>query len=108
MCIRDSCWAWFHVDGQGWLPVDISEADKHPEMKSFFCGNLTPDRVTFSTGRDIQLVPASETKPLNYFVYPHVEVDGKQWPKEKIKLDFRYANLSEKPAIEGSTSNPDE
>ena len=88
------CWAWFHVEGQGWLPVDISEADKHPEMKSFFCGNLTPDRVTFSTGRDIQLVPASKTQPLNYFVYPHVEVDGQQWPKDKIRLDFRYENLS--------------
>ena len=87
------CWAWFHVDGQGWLPVDISEADKHPEMKSFFCGNLTPDRVTFSTGRDIKLVPASKTESLNYFVYPHVEVDGQQWPKEKIKLDFRYEDL---------------
>ena len=87
------CWAWFHVDGQGWLPVDISEADKHPEMKSFFCGNLTPDRVTFSTGRDIELVPASKSKPLNYFVYPHVEVDGQPWPKDKIKLDFRYDDL---------------
>ena len=86
------CWAWFHVDGQGWLPVDISEADKHPEMKSFFCGNLTPDRVTFSTGRDIQLVPASKTESLNYFVYPHVEVDGQQWPKDKIKFGFRYEN----------------
>ena len=103
------CWAWFHADGQGWLPVDISEADKHPEVKSFFCGNLTPDRVTFSTGRDIQLTPTSETKPLNYFVYPHVEVDGKQWPKDKIKLDFRYANLStDKPVLGGSTSNPNE
>ena len=86
------CWAWFHVAGQGWLPVDISEADKHPEMKSFFCGNLTPDRVTFSTGRDIRLVPASKTESLNYFVYPHVEVDGQQWPKDKIKLDFHYEN----------------
>ena len=103
------CWAWFHVDGQGWLPVDISEADKHPEMKSFFCGNLTPDRVTFSTGRDIQLVPASETESLNYFVYPHVEVDGKQWPKDKIKLDFHYANGKRVPSTgSGSTSNPDE
>ena len=102
------CWAWFHVNDQGWLPVDISEADKHPEMKSFFCGNLTPDRVTFSTGRDIHLVPASETQSLNYFVYPHVEVDGKQWPKDKIKLDFHYANMSDKPVLKSSTSNPDE
>ena len=92
------CWAWFHVDGQGWLPVDISEADKHPEMKEFFCGNLTPDRVTFSTGRDIKLVPASKTESLNYFVYPHVEVDGEQWPKEKIELDFGYEDLPAKAA----------
>ena len=97
------CWAWFHVDGQGWLPVDISEADKHPEMKSFFCGNLTADRVTFSTGRDIKLIPASKAESLNYFVYPHVEVDGKQWPKDKIKLDFRYEDLpADKMAAEDS------
>lgn len=86
------CWAWFHVDGQGWIPVDISEADKHPEMKRFYCGNLTKDRISFSTGRDIKLVPASKTESLNYFVYPHVEVDGKAWPKDKIKLSFSYTD----------------
>lgn len=85
------CWAWFHVDGQGWMPVDISEADKHPEMKSFYFGNLTADRVAFSSGRDIELSPKSASEPLNYFVYPHVEVDGKVWPKEKIKLNFSYS-----------------
>ena len=47
------CWAMFHVDGQGWVPVDISEADKHPEMKEYYFGNLTEDRVTFTIGRDI-------------------------------------------------------
>jgi transglutaminase-like putative cysteine protease len=87
------CWAWFHIDGQGWLPVDISEADKHPEMKSFYFGNLTADRIAFSTGRDIELVPESKSEPLNYFVYPHVEVDGKVWPREKIRLDFSYRDL---------------
>lgn len=86
------CWAWFHVSGQGWLPVDISEADKHPEMKSFYFGNLTADRVSFSTGRDIKLVPASESEALNYFVYPHVEVNGQKWPKDKIQLNFTYAD----------------
>jgi len=87
------CWAWFHVDGQGWLPVDISEADKHPEMKSFYFGNLTADRIAFSTGRDIKLVPSSKSEPLNYFVYPHIEVDGKIWPREKIKLEFSYFDI---------------
>ena len=84
------CWAWFHADGKGWTPVDISEADKHPELKDYYFGKLSADRVSFSIGRDIVLVPKSDAKPLNYFVYPHVEVDGKPWPKEKIKMSFSF------------------
>ena len=84
------CWAWFHSEGTGWAPVDISEADKHPELKEYYFGKLTADRVAFSTGRDIELVPSSNADPLNYFVYPYVEVDGKPWPKDKIKLNFSY------------------
>jgi transglutaminase-like putative cysteine protease len=86
------CWAWFFDDSNGWTPVDISEADKHPEMNEYYFGRLTPDRIAFSTGRDIELIPRSAAEPLNYFIYPHVEVDGKPWPKEKIKLDFSFRN----------------
>lgn len=86
------CWAWFHAEGTGWAPVDISEADKHPELKDFYFGKLTADRIAFSKGRDIELIPKSENGPLNYFVYPHVEVDGKVWPKDKIELNFSFKN----------------
>lgn len=86
------CWAEFFVDNVGWVPVDISEADKNPEMKEYYFGNLTADRVGFSMGRDIDLVPKQEGPALNYFVYPYVEVDGKPWPKEKIELQFSYAD----------------
>lgn len=84
------CWAWFHAENYGWCPVDISEADKHPELKNYYFGKLTPDRIAFSTGRDIELVPKSTGGPLNYFIYPHVEVDGKVWPRENIKLSFSF------------------
>jgi len=84
------CWAWFFAQDAGWTPVDISEADKHPELKDFYFGKLTADRIAFSTGRDIELVPKSASGPLNFFVYPHVEVDGEVWPKDKIKLDFSF------------------
>lgn len=88
------CWAWFFSKGDGWIPVDISEADKHPEMRDYFFGNLTADRIAFSTGRDIELNPLPKSsEPLNYFVFPFVEVDGKPWPKEKIKLDFSFADV---------------
>lgn len=87
------CWALFHSDQRGWVPVDISEADKHPEMKEYYFGNLTEDRITFTTGRDINLVPQQDGQPLNYFVYPYIEVDGKPWPKKKISLSFAYEDV---------------
>ena len=84
------CWAKFHTEDRGWVPVDISEADKDPSKKDYFFGKLNENRIMFTTGRDIDLSPKQDGKPLNYFVYPYVEVDGKPYPKEKIKLAFRY------------------
>ena len=60
---------------------------------SFF-GKLNENRVQFTTGRDIVLEPKQEGPPLNYFVYPYVEVDGKPLAKDniKLKLDFTDRN----------------
>ena len=84
------CWAFFWLDKQGWVPVDISEADKNPAMKEYYFGNLTENRVAFSQGRDLTLVPKQAGEPLNFFIYPYVEVDGKAWPAEKVKLEVSY------------------
>lgn len=88
------CWAWFYLDDRGWIPVDISEADKHPELKEYYFGNLTADRVMFSTGRDLELVPKANHEPLNYFVFPHIEVGGKVLPSENIELQFEFKEKS--------------
>ena len=82
------CWAFFHTNDQGWVPTDISEADKHPEMRDYYFGNLTENRVTFTVGRDIDLVPQQVGPPLNFFVYPYAEVDGKRLDKKQMELDF--------------------
>ncbi len=82
------CWALFHVAGHGWVPVDISEADKAPEMKDYYFGNLTADRVTFTVGRDLELVPKQDGEPLNYFICPYAEVDGK--PHNDMKRRFAF------------------
>jgi transglutaminase-like putative cysteine protease len=87
------CWAKFHVDGYGWVPVDISEADKHPELKDYYFGNLTENRVTFTRGRDLDLEPKQAGDPLNYFIYPHVEVAGRTWPGEQIDMEVRYRDI---------------
>src|SRR5439155_13718790 len=83
------CWAKFRPEGKGWVPVDISEANKDPKMRDYYFGNLTPDRVAFSTGRDLGLVPRQAGGPLNFFVYPYVEVGGKPYPQVEPHFSFR-------------------
>lgn len=85
------CWAEFFIPEYGWIPVDASEANKHPDKKDYFFGGLCQNRVSFTQGRDIQLNPSQHGEPLNYFIYPYVQVDG----KEHVKVDrtFRFQNL---------------
>lgn len=71
------CWARFYVEGLGWVPVDISEAWQSPSKHDFYFGSVDANRVEFSTGRDVILAPRQQGPPVNYFVYPYVEVDGK-------------------------------
>jgi transglutaminase-like putative cysteine protease len=87
------CWAWFLPEGKGWIPVDISEANQHPELTEYYFGNLSENRVSFSVGRDIDLEPRQKGPPLNFFIYPYVEVDGKALPAEKVVRAFSYKDL---------------
>jgi len=70
------CWAELYIDGSGWIPVDSSEASKHPEMFDYYYGHLDENRIYFSRGRDITLTPPQEAGAVNYLIYPYVEVDG--------------------------------
>jgi transglutaminase-like putative cysteine protease len=87
------CWAYFKPEDRGWVPVDISEANKDPKMKEYYFGHLTPDRVAFTVGRDLTLVPKQEGPPLNFFVYPYVEVGGKPYPADKVQRHFSYQDV---------------
>jgi transglutaminase-like putative cysteine protease len=77
------CWALFRVPGKTWVPVDCSEGDRIPERKEFFFGGHTGNRVTLSTGRDIKLEPTQAGAPLNYFLNPYAEADGKSVKADK-------------------------
>jgi transglutaminase-like putative cysteine protease len=71
------CWAKFFLPGAGWVPVDISEADKYPSKIDYFFGTICENRVAFSVGRDILLTPPQQGERLNYFgPDPYVEVNG--------------------------------
>jgi transglutaminase-like putative cysteine protease len=84
------CWAFFRVPGRIWVPVDCSESQRFPERKEFFFGGHTANRVTLSTGRDITLVPRQAGEPLNYFLNPYAEADGKPVKTEKT---WSYTDL---------------
>lgn len=84
------CWAEFFHNERGWLPVDASEAQKHPEMReALFCG-LDENRIQFTQGRDIVL-PMAKGGPLNYAIYPYAEVDGKIHTSFKTRFHFKDA-----------------
>lgn len=84
------CWASFYVEGLGWVPVDASEAWKQPEKRDYFFGAHDEHRVLFTLGRDITLEPQQAGEPLNYFIYPHVEADGK---KVEVETKFFFRDV---------------
>jgi len=84
------CWAEMYVDGRGWVPVDSSEASKDPARREYFFGHHDEDRLEFSRGRHLTLEPAQQGPPLNFFVYPYAEVDGR--PHEAIDRKFTFTD----------------
>jgi transglutaminase-like putative cysteine protease len=88
------CWAEFYLEGKGWIPVDASEAWKHSEKREYFFGAHDVNRIQFTTGRDLRLDAAQKGDPLNYFIYPYAELDGK--PFDKLQNHFAFRDL---PAV---------
>jgi transglutaminase-like putative cysteine protease len=82
------CWADFYLDGVGWVPVDASEAWKHPDRRDYFFGHHDANRFALSDGRDLSFA-GMRGAPLNFFVYPYAEVDGK--PYGEIVRHTRYS-----------------
>jgi hypothetical protein len=80
------------------VPVDISEAWKHPEKRAYFFGAHDDNRVQFTMGRDLRLSPSQDGEPLNYFVYPYVEVGGKPYPN--VATAFSFADVEAPTAAE--------
>ena len=82
------CWGEFYVEGQGWLPIDASEAHKHPEKQEELFGGLDENRVAFTLGRDISL-PESNAAPLNYAIYAYAEIDGVEHTTVETAFAFK-------------------
>ncbi|MGH9727085.1 MAG: transglutaminase-like domain-containing protein [Candidatus Acidiferrales bacterium] len=86
------CWAEFYLRSIGWVPIDASEAWQTPAKHDYFFGALDQNRVRFSGGRDLVLSPAQSAAPVNYFVYPYAELDGK--PFANLGHQFSFHDVS--------------
>ncbi len=71
------CWAEFYADGE-WVPIDISEAWKHPALSSYYFGHHPANRLKFSLGRDLVVDPLPASGPINFLVYPILEERGRE------------------------------
>ncbi len=85
------CWARAYSEKTGWVPVDASEAKKTGKMLEYF-GHLPNNRIHFTTGRDLELNPKQAGEPLNFFIYPYMELDNKA--SENFKKEFFVKTLT--------------
>ncbi len=90
------CWAEFFDEKRGWTPVDASEAWKNPKLRRHYFGRFDTNKFLVSLGRDIRLVPEQAGEPVNIFIYPEVEVDGKPLAEgtAEIQKDFYFRTIN--------------
>jgi len=81
------CWAEFLADNQ-WVPVDISEAWKNPKLADYYFGHNPANRFELTKGRDLVVDPEPESGPINFLVYPLLEMNG-EVVKPETTFEFR-------------------
>ena len=72
------------------MPIDASDAYNYPERRDSLFGGLDENRVRFTSGRDIHL-PGMKGEPVNYSIYPYVEIDGRS--HTGMETEYAYAQV---------------
>jgi len=85
------CWVNFYLPESGWFPIDASEAKKDSRKQDLLFGNQPPDRLQFTIGRDLELGEGHKSGPLNYFIYPHIEQNGKIYSAFTRSFEYKQS-----------------
>ena len=97
------CWTEFYVPGYGWVPADPADVRKAmlvdkldlkgaQDKIDYYFGGVDPYRIALARGgRGYYLNPRQNDGPLNYFMYPYAEINGKslEWLAAQTDLKFK-------------------
>jgi hypothetical protein len=59
-------------------------------LREYHFGAVDANRIAVGTGRDLVLNPPQAGEPLNYFMYPYAEADGKPLNEDLYGFNLGY------------------